>query len=146
MTSSVPWTNVNRAMYKLIAATDVVGDMEVWALKRLSSHPNISINPLSPFIEHHEIKDKIVIITEQLQGYRDLFDHINEHAKFSLTKLRASKIIKQVVDVIGFCFKIGVDHRGINEEKIMYNPSGNQIKLINFGSALVLSKHFSRLV
>ena len=55
-------------------------------------------------------------------------------------------LLKQVVDVIGFCFKMGVDHRGLNEENIMYNPSGNQIKLIDFGSALVLSKHFSRLV
>ena len=87
-----------------------------------------------------------MIITEQLQGDRDLFDHIEEHGKFSLTKLRARNVIKQVVDVIGFCFKMGVDHRGLNEENIMYNPSGNQIKLIDFGSALVLSKHSSHLV
>ena len=123
----------------IILQNDDYVPMEVWALKRLSSHPNIST-----FIEHHEIKDKLVIITEHLEGYSDLFDHIEEHGR--LTELRARNVIKQVVDVIGFCFKMGVDHRDIKEENIMYNPAGDQIKLIDFGSASVLSKHPYRLV
>lgn len=114
--------------------------VEVWALKRLSGHPNIT-----SYIEHHDIKDKIVIVTEFLPGYSDLFDYIEKHGR--LTETRASNVMRQVVDVVGFCFKMGVDHRDIKEENIMYNPTGDQIKLIDFGSASVLSNkpyRFSR--
>ncbi|KAL5262402.1 hypothetical protein ACHWQZ_G007951 [Mnemiopsis leidyi] len=115
-----------------ILQNDKLIPMEVWALKRLSGHPNIAT-----FMEHHQIKDKIVIVTDYLSGYSDLFDHIEEHGR--LTELSARNVIRQVVEVVGFCFKMGIDHRDIKEENIMYNPAGDQIKLIDFGSASVLS-------
>ena len=125
--------------HKIIQNNEYV-PMEVWALKRLSGHPNIS-----SILEHHKIKDKIVIISEYLPGYSDLFDYIEEHGR--LTELKTRNVIRQVVDVIGFCFKMGVDHRDIKEENIMYNPTGDKIKLIDFGSASILTKkpyHFVR--
>ena len=116
----------------MILFDDKVTPMEVWALSRLSGHPNIV-----RFVEHDMISDKHVIVTEYLRGYTDLFDYIEEYGRLSESRTR--NIIIQVVEVIGFCFKMGIDHRDIKEENIMYNAAGEHIKLIDFGSASLLS-------
>ena len=120
-----------RTQEKVIYEEKII-PIEIWALRRLSGHPNIV-----RFVDNDLISDKHVIVTEFLRGYFDLFDYIEEHGKMS--ESRARNIIKQVVEGISFCFKMGIDHRDIKEENIMYNPAGENVKLINFGSASVLS-------
>jgi serine/threonine protein kinase len=43
-----------------------------------------------------------------------------------------------VVQVTRFLFSIGVDHRDIKDENILYNPATGHIKLIDFSSASVI--------
>ena len=53
----------------------------------------------------------------------------------ALTSESASDVIRQVIDVISHLRSVGVDHRDIKDENILYNPRTRLIKLIDFGSA-----------
>ena len=106
--------------------------VEIWCLRQLSGHVNIVT-----YTEHFIIKGKFVVIMEYLKGYSDLFDYIEKFGKLSCRITRT--IVRQLAEAIGYCFHRGIDHRDIKEENIMYHPETEHIKLIDMGSASILS-------
>ena len=52
-----------------------------------------------------------------------------------MTSEASCDIIRQVVEVCKYLRSIGVDHRDIKCENLLYNPQTGHIKLIDFGSA-----------
>ena len=74
---------------------------------------------------------------EYLSDYQDLFEHIGEVKLMS--PVDARNLMIQVVDVCNYLICKGVDHRDIKDENVLYNPRTKQVKLIDFGSASLLS-------
>ena len=69
--------------------------------------------------------------------YRDLFKHLSLSGPLPSSIARV--IIHQVVQVCTFLNSVGVDHRDIKDENVLYNPRTGHIKLIDFGSASLAS-------
>ena len=91
-------------------------------------HPNL--------ISLHEIyfeQSCWIIVMEYLPGFVDLFDHISQNGALSVEDAR--EVLTQLLDTCTYLISIGIDHRDIKDENILYNPLTHQIKLIDFGSA-----------
>ena len=100
---------------------------EVLLTKNLS-HPNLIIP------EHIYFEGGCwIIVMDYLPGYVDLFKHISDSVTLLVDNTRA--IISQLVDVTCYLITMGIDHRDIKDENILFNPSTRHMKLIDFGSA-----------
>ena len=78
-----------------------------------------------------------IILMEYLSDFVDLFEYIGDKKPMSTDDIRHLMI--QAVDVCNYLICKGIDHRDIKDENILYNPITKQIKLIDFGSASLLS-------
>lgn len=67
----------------------------------------------------------------------DLFHYIEVYGP--MENKEAASIVKQVIEVCYYLAGEGVDHRDIKDENILYNTRTGKIKLIDFGSASVLT-------
>ncbi|KAL5253329.1 hypothetical protein ACHWQZ_G013199 [Mnemiopsis leidyi] len=94
-------------------------------------HPNI-IRLEEVFSEH----DSWIFVMEYGEEYLDLFSYMELSGGLSETE--SAGILRQIVDVCEYLITEEVDHRDIKDENILYNPSTQQIKLIDFGSASFL--------
>ena len=87
-------------------------------------------------ISLHEVyfeKNSWVLVMEYLPGYVDMFEYISQTGVMSVEEAR--EVLTQLVDTCSYLVSCGVDHRDIKDENILYNPSTQHIKLIDFGSA-----------
>ena len=87
-------------------------------------------------ISLHEVyfeKNSWVLVMEYLPGYVDMFEYISKTGVMSVEEAR--EVLTQLVDTCSYLVSCGVDHRDIKDENILYNPSTQHIKLIDFGSA-----------
>ena len=96
------------------------------------SHPNI-LQLEEVFYE----SNNWLMVMEYDPDYVDLFNYINKGGP--LASEEASHIIKQLINVCWYLTLEDVDHRDIKDENILYNPATREIKLIDFGSASVLT-------
>ena len=94
-------------------------------------HPNI-IRLEEVFSEH----DSWIFVMEYAEEYLDLFSYMELNGGLSETE--SAGILRQIVVVCEYLITEDVDHRDIKDENILYNPSTQQIKLIDFGSASFL--------
>ena len=76
-----------------------------------------------------------ILVMEYDEDFTDLFNHARDIYPFNLSSSTCKKIILQLIDIIQYLDQQSVDHRDIKDENILYNPSTNEIKLIDFGSA-----------
>ena len=97
-------------------------------LSETLEHPN-----LLDLTEIYFEQDHWIIVMEYLPGYMDLFDYISTHG--ALTVADSRKVLTQLLDTCLYLISVGVDHRDIKDEYILYNPATRRIKLIDFGSA-----------
>ncbi|KAI8337519.1 kinase-like domain-containing protein [Chlamydoabsidia padenii] len=79
---------------------------------------------------------------EELLGRRgscDLFECIEQHRSFdeSLAKI----IFRQIVECVAHLDNLGICHRDIKDENIVID-SNYKVKLIDFGSAVALPRHY----
>ena len=79
------------------------------------------------------------MVMEYLDSFQELFSYVNTHG--SISTRDSSRVIQQLVGVVSHLHHLGVDHRDIKDENILYHPKTKQIKLIDFGSATLLSPH-----
>ena len=98
------------------------------------SHPNI-VSLLDIYLDARTMKWYLVM--EYDPDFVDLFDFMNHKKKLSNNK--SATIIKQLVNVVYYLSLENVDHRDLKDENILYNPSTQQIKVIDFGSSGPLS-------
>ena len=95
-------------------------------------HPNL--------INLHEIyfeQDSWIIVMDYLPNFVDLFDHISQNGALSVVNAR--EVLTQLLDTCTYLISLGIDHRDIKDENILYNPTTCRIKLIDFGSASQIS-------
>ena len=100
------------------------------------SHPNIT-SLLENYLDPKEMKWYLVMDYDA--NFVDLFDYVDR--KGVLTNEESALIIRQLVDVVYYLTLQNVDHRDLKDENILYNPSTQKIKVIDFGSAGHLSSH-----
>ena len=94
-------------------------------------HPNL--------IKNYEIyfeRNSWIIVMEYIPDYVDLCDYISQNG--SLTVEDAREVLTQLLDTCSYLISLGIDHRDLKNENILYNPTTRQIKLIDFGSASVI--------
>ncbi|KAK3842654.1 MAG: kinase-like domain-containing protein [Linnemannia gamsii] len=72
----------------------------------------------------------------------DLFECIEHHSKF--TESQARVIFKQIVECVHYLNSRGICHRDIKDENIVIDD-GFRVKLIDFGSAVIIPKPQGKL-
>eukprot|EP00116_Pleurobrachia_bachei_P006909 sb/3467171/ len=102
--------------------------IEVWASIRLTGHPNTMA-----YVEHRRIGGRVILVTEYLRDFTDLFEVVDQYGALGDVKTRG--VVRQLVGILEHCLKLGINHGDIKEENILYNRESGQIKLIDFGSA-----------
>lgn len=115
---------------------------ELHLLTRVTNHPNIV-----KLVDFHEDEDHVHIITEKCSG-GELFDVIGEYSSSSgcLSEGYAASIIKCVLEAVVYLHSIGIVHRDVKPENILFEyersdleecyghfDSVNSIRLIDFG-------------
>ncbi|KAL8518242.1 hypothetical protein ACS0TY_009564 [Phlomoides rotata] len=101
-------------------------DTEPKILHLLSGCPNIL-----RLHDVYEDDDYIHLITDLCDG-GDLFDRITSGASFS--EPDAAAVLEQLMVAIAFCHRLGVAHRDIKPDNILFDSRG-KLKLADFGSA-----------
>jgi len=105
---------------------------EINVLKDLD-HPNIL-----KMYEFFEDEKRYYIVTDICKG-GELFDEIVKRGKFD--EKDAGVLIKQVLSCINYCHVNNIVHRDLKPENILLetNKEFDQIKIIDFGTSLVVS-------
>ena len=78
-------------------------------------------------------EDKWLLVMDYDLNQMDLFDYIDRHGR--LSTLKASNIIRQVVNAYKHLLDHKIDHRDLKDENILYNPRTHKVRLIDFGAA-----------
>lgn len=78
-----------------------------------------------------------MLVTDYDPEFVDMFDYVDKNGVLSDTD--AANVIRQLVKVCYYLASQGVDHRDIKDENILYNPRTKKVKLIDFGSASILT-------
>lgn len=106
---------------------------EINILKDLD-HPNIL-----KMYEFFEDEKRYYIVTDICKG-GELFDEIVARGKF--TETDAAMLMKQVLSCINYCHTNNIVHRDLKPENILLeqNKEFDQIKIIDFGTSLVLKE------
>jgi serine/threonine protein kinase len=101
-------------------------DSEPKILQLLSGCPNIL-----RLHDVYEDDDYLHLVTDLCDG-GDLFDRVSSGARFS--EPDAAGVLKQLMVAIAFCHRLGVAHRDIKPDNILFDSRG-RLKLADFGSA-----------
>ena len=109
------------------------------ALWRNLRHKNII-----RYVHHFFERGTWIVVMEHCSGYQDLFSYVNNR-EVPMSENRASSIISQTLDAVMYCRSKMIDHRDLKDENLLINPRTNQIKLIDFGSASLLSTTYNKL-
>ncbi|KAI8917657.1 kinase-like domain-containing protein, partial [Powellomyces hirtus] len=104
-------------------APTLVREIETW---RHMHHPNI--------IRLYEIlcsESRIYMVMEYCTG-GEAFDYICEHGKFDDQSVDAKRVVKQLVEAVGYCHDKDFVHRDLKLENVLLTTDLN-VKLIDFG-------------
>ena len=105
--------------------------LEIATLRSLH-HPNI-VKYKTHFLEN----GYWYLLMDYESGYSDLHT-VTRSCRLSEGTIQ--NIAEQLYGVVNYCLENNIDHGDIKEENILYNPKTKQLKLIDFGTALPLSK------
>jgi len=103
------------------------------AIMRLIDHPNVI-----KFKEVFDTKKHLLIVMENAKG-GELYERISMKNKFS--EYAASRIIKQLLEVVAYLHDIGIIHRDLKPENILLVDKSDipQIKVADFGLSKLTS-------
>ncbi|KAF8945971.1 hypothetical protein BGZ47_001624 [Haplosporangium gracile] len=103
-----------------------------------TSSSSSSLNQLSDDEAHQPPKSALLVRRTSC----DLFECIEHHSKFTETQARL--IFKQIVECVHYLNSRGICHRDIKDENIVID-NDFRVKLIDFGSAVIISKPQGKL-
>lgn len=124
-------TKCKRKTYCPTRACHVPDEVALWMPL---SHPLI-LNLQDVFYERNS--KHWYLVTDYDPDSYDLFHFVEVNGPFSSKD--SSHIVSQIIEAVYYLANQGVDHRDIKDENILYNPKTKKIKLIDFGSASVLT-------
>ncbi|KAH6762653.1 phosphoenolpyruvate carboxylase kinase 1 [Perilla frutescens var. hirtella] len=101
-------------------------DVEHKILRLLSACPNVL-----RLHDVYENDDYLHLVTDLCDG-GDLYDRLSSGCRFS--ERDAAAIFKQLMVAIAFCHRVGVAHRDVKPDNILFDSRG-RLKLADFGSA-----------
>ncbi|KAL8484297.1 hypothetical protein ACS0TY_026831 [Phlomoides rotata] len=107
-----------------------LGGMEI----KINLVPSQNLSACPIILRLHDVyedDDYIHLITDLCDG-GDLFDRITSGTRFSEPDVAA--VLKQLMVAIAFCHRLGVAHRDIKPDNILFDSRG-KLKLADFGSA-----------
>lgn len=110
--------------------------LEIATLRNLH-HQNIV-----KYKTHFLHKGQWYLLMDYEPGFYDLHTVIR---KRGVGANAVQNIAEQLYQTLDYCLQNNIDHGDIKEENILFNPKTNQIKLIDFGTALPLSKSLNFL-
>ena len=90
------------------------------------------------YVEHFHGDGVWVIVMEYLSGYEDLYEYMRRKDR-NFDELRAASIISQTLNTVYYLKKLGIDHRDLKLENILYSNKTKKIKIIDFGCASQIS-------
>lgn len=110
---------------------DVPDEVALWMPL---SHPLIlSLND----VFYESFSKHWYLVTDYDPDAYDLFHFVDVNGP--LTARDSANIVYQITEAAYYLSRQGVDHRDIKDENILYNAKTKQIKLIDFGSASILT-------
>merc|ERR1719204_231531 len=122
----VPQARCRRTTWCTVRQAWVPDEVTIW--EALEPHENI-LKLEESYLE----RGHWILVTEYLPGYLDLFDYNIAIKKLPLSEVR--DILRQVIKTSQNLIELGVDHRDIKDENLLYNPETRHVKLLDFGSA-----------
>jgi len=109
-------------------------------LKKLNTEvvilKQLSVLPFDCFVKLYDVLEDnqyIYLIMEYISG-GELFDLV-EQFPLGIPEIIAKKILKQIFTAISHLHKLDIAHLDLKLENIMYNPTTETIKIIDFGYA-----------
>ena len=111
--------------------------LEIATLRKLH-HPNIV-----KYKTHFLHDGAWHLLMDYEPGFHDLHTVIQRAG--GLQDGAVQDLAHQLHSALNYCLQHNIDHGDIKEENILYNPKTNRIKLIDFGTALPLSKSLNYL-
>ena len=96
----------------------------------------ISKLPLDCFVKLYDVLEDekyIYLVMEYISG-GELFDLV-EQFPYGVPEIACKKILRQIFTAINHLHKLDIAHLDLKLENIMYNPSTETIKIIDFGYA-----------
>lgn len=97
-------------------------------------------NFICPVIKYRDKNNRYFIVFDYLENYETL-DKVNLQNSPTLTiKQKKTKISKKIIKLVELLHKNNIVHVDIKPQNIMVNPKTLDVRLIDFGTALVFEK------
>jgi len=110
---------------------------------------NVNHDGIMKMVDCYEDAENVHIITEKYTG-GELFDKIidNTNASGCFNERKAAKVIKSLLEAVGYLHENGIVHRDIKPENLLFttNDEDAAVKLIDFGLARRHTKGVDRLM
>merc|ERR1711862_414305 len=124
----------------ILANDTTTSDNKMVAVKKLNTEvvilKQLSVLPFDCFVKLYDVLEDnqyIYLIMEYISG-GELFDLV-EQFPLGIPEIIAKKILKQIFTAISHLHKLDIAHLDLKLENIMYNPTTETIKIIDFGYA-----------
>ncbi|MCM1226855.1 MAG: serine/threonine protein kinase [Clostridium sp.] len=126
---------VHKTLHKRIVKRVFTGQSEVYRKLLTLKHKN-----MPEILEVSEFEDKVLVLEEYIDGVT-LLDLINENL---YRENQVKKFMGELCDVLSFLHSFNIIHRDIKPENIMIENGTQTLKLIDFDSARVYKKYYTK--
>lgn len=125
----------HKTLHKRIIKRTFTGNSEVYRKLLTLKHKN-----MPEILEVAEFEDKVIALEEYIDGVT-LLDLINENL---YKENQVKKLVGEMCDILSFLHSFNIIHRDIKPENIMIESDTQTLKLIDFDSARVYKKFYTK--
>lgn len=125
----------HKTLHKRIIKRTFIGNPEAYRKLLTLKHKN-----MPEILEVVEFEDKVIALEEYIDGVT-LLDLINENP---YKENQVKKLVGELCDILSFLHSFNIIHRDIKPENIMIESDTQTLKLIDFDSARVYKKFYTK--